>query len=60
MNFEQFIHNFNTDVQYLIQNLESYNNKLNRQTLSVKFNKPLVDNEQKFKLNCGSKKRKAK
>lgn len=39
MNFGQIIHNFNPDVQHIIWKLERYNKKLNKQNLSVDFNK---------------------
>lgn len=35
-NFGQYIYNFNSDVIWV---LEKYNKKLDRQTLSVEFNK---------------------
>lgn len=40
---EQFIHNFDTNVQQLIQKLNNTIKGLNRQTLSVEINKTCLN-----------------
>lgn len=41
--FGQLIHNPNPDLQHITQKLERHNKKLNRQTLSVEFNKTCLN-----------------